>query len=198
MTLQEIAVALSHINVWRRIAAGQQKYCLVLEDDIWLHRSFARYLGQAWQELISQKQQKELFDVLYLSYKEVKHGAQKTLLSKSIFCPIRGLWYLSGYVLSREGAQRLLARLPCRGPVDLWLNHQFQALTVRATRQPIISQRLDCDSTNSYSILPVLSGIGAIDSEGPSLFQIRPTKRPVFVFGPQKSGQSSQIGRAHV
>ncbi len=191
MTLQEIAVALSHISVWRRIAAGEQDYCLVLEDDIWLQHGFARYLEQAWHELTSQDQRTDLFDVLYLSYKEVKHGAQKTLLSESIFRPVRGLWYLSGYVLSREGARKLLRRLPCRGPVDLWINHQFQGLSVRATRQSIIAQRLDGDSTNSYSILPVLSRIGVIDSEGASLFQIRPTERPVFAFGPEKSGLSS-------
>lgn len=191
MTLQEIAVALSHISVWRRIAAGEQDYCLVLEDDIWLQHGFARYLEQAWQELTSQDQRTDLFDILYLSYKEVKHGAQKALLSKSIFCPVRGLWYLSGYVLSREGARKLLQCLPCRGPVDLWINHQFQSLSVRATRQSIIAQRPDGNSTNSYSILPVLSRIGAIDSEGASLFQIRPTERPVFAFGPEKSGLSS-------
>ena len=33
------------------------------------------------------------FDILYLSYKEVKHGAQKTFLSSSVFRPVRGLWY---------------------------------------------------------------------------------------------------------
>jgi GR25 family glycosyltransferase involved in LPS biosynthesis len=191
MTLQEIAVARSHISLWRRIAAGKQNHCLVLEDDIWLQHGFARYLEQAWQELIAQDPRTGLFDVLYLSYKEVRHGAQKALLSDSIFCPVRGLWYLSGYVLSREGAKKLLRRLPCRGPVDLWINHQFQALSVRATRRSIIAQRLDGDSTNSYSILPVLGRIGAIDSEGASLFQIRPTERPVFAFGPEKSGLSS-------
>ncbi|MNI99598.1 hypothetical protein D3C73_1587130 [compost metagenome] len=52
------------------------------------------------------------FDVLYLSFKEVKHGAPKVALSRSVFRPERGLWYLSGYVLSKRGAQRLLARLP--------------------------------------------------------------------------------------
>ena len=131
------------------------------------------------------------FDILYLSYKEVKHGAQKTFLSSSVFRPVRGLWYLSGYVLSREGAGKLLTLLPCRGPVDLWINHQFGALDVRATRQSIISQRRDGGSTNSYSILPALTKIGVLDSEGESLFQTRPQERPVFAFGAEGSGLSS-------
>jgi hypothetical protein len=78
-----------------------------------------------------------------------------------------------------------------RGPVDLWINHQFEVLDVRATKRPLISQRRDARSTNSYSILPTLTTIGAITSEGASLFNIRPTEQPVFTFGPEGSGHSS-------
>lgn len=131
------------------------------------------------------------FDILYLSYLEVKHGAPKTFLSSNVFHPVRGLWHLSGYVLSREGAEKLLRLLPCRGPIDLWINHQFEVLDVRATKRSLISQRRDATSTNSYSILPALTSIGAISSEGASLFNIRPAEQPVFVFGPEDSGHSS-------
>jgi Glycosyl hydrolases family 16 len=122
---------------------------------------------------------------------EVKLGAPKTFVSSHVFRPVRGLWYLSGYILSRQGAEKLLRLLPCRGPVDLWINHQFSALNVRATRRPLVHQRRDAPSTNSYSILPILSGIGAISSEGAALFNVRPTQVPVFAFGPANSGQSS-------
>lgn len=104
---------------------------------------------------------------------------------------MRGLWHLSGYVLSREGAKKLLRLLPCRGPVDLWINHQFGVLDVRATRRSIIGQRRDASSTNSYSILPALTKIGAITSEGASLFHVRPTEGPVFAFGSEGSGLTS-------
>lgn len=191
MTVQEIAVALSHISIWRQIAEGEQEYALVLEDDVWFQNGFAHQLDQAWEELISHEELKGSLDLLYLSYKEVMNGAQKVLISKNIFRPVRGLWYLSGYILSRRGASELLQRLPCRGPVDLWINHQFEGLTVRATRQSIISQRLDGESSNSYSILPVLSRIGIIDSERAALFQIRPIQEPVFAFGSGNSGLSS-------
>lgn len=98
---------------------------------------------------------------------------------------------MSGYVISRKGAEKLLRFLPCRGPVDLWINHQFDALDVRATRRSIISQRRDISSTNSYSILPALTKIGAITSESASLFHVCPSERPVFAFGPVDSGLSS-------
>ena len=191
MSRAEIAVARSHIEVWRRIAASNHAYVLILEDDVWFHSGFARSLDQAWAEIVAESDKKGRFDVLYVSYLEVKHGAPKTFLSENVFRPARGLWHLSGYVLSREGAEKLLRQLPCRGPIDLWINHQFEALDVRATKRPLISQRRDTRSTNLYSILPTLTTIGAITSEGASLFNIRPTEQPVFAFGPEGSGHSS-------
>ena len=164
---------------------------LILEDDVWFHPSLAPHLDQAWRDTAREDGQHEGFDILYVSYMEVTHGAPKTLVSLHLFQPMRGLWYLSGYILSRVGAEKLLRLLPCRGPIDLWINHQFSALNVRATRRSLVSQRRDTPSTNSYSILPALSTIGAIDCEGASLFSVRPTQLPVFGFGPPNSGQSS-------
>ena len=82
---------------------------------------------------------------------EAGTNLSKTQVSDLLFTPVTGLLQLSGYVLSREGAQKLLDLLPVRGPVDLWMNHQFHHLDVIATRQSIIEQRLDAASTNSYS-----------------------------------------------
>lgn len=191
MSRPEVAVALSHIEVWRKIAAGDQSYCLVLEDDIWFRPGFAHHLDQAWTELGVGINGVVPFDILYLSYEEARHGAPKTFLSNNVFRPARGLWHLSGYLLSREGALKLLNLLPCRGPVDLWINHQFSALNVRATRRSVIAQRWDGGSTNSYSVLPVLTKIGVIDSGGAALFQARPSSGPVFAFGPEDSGLSA-------
>jgi len=191
MSQPEVAVACSHIGIWRQVAASNHKYVLVLEDDVWFRSIFASHLDQAWGEIERECDMKRDFDILYLSYQEVKHGAPKTFLSSNVFRPARGLWHLSGYVISREGAEKLLRLLPCRGPVDLWLNHKFDVLDVRATRLSIISQRRDFNSTNSYSILPSLTKIGAITSEGASLFHVRPIERPVFAFGPGGSGLSS-------
>ena len=191
MSRAECAIARSHINIWRQVAASNHEYILLLEDDVWFHSGFARYLDKVWNEVVVENDMKGKFDVLYLSYLEVKHGAPKTILSRNVFRPVRGLWHLSGYVLSREGAEKLLRLLPCHGPIDLWINHQFEALDVLAAKQPLISQRRDIRSTNSYSILPTLTTIGAITSEGASLFNIRPTEHPVFAFGSEGSGHSS-------
>lgn len=191
MSRAEVAVAKSHIEVWRRVAQGAQGHALILEDDVWFHPSFARHLDQAWKDVAIESGKHEGFDVLYVSYMEVTHGAPKTFVSSHVFRPVRGLWYLSGYILSRQGAEKLLRLLPCRGPVDLWINHQFSVLNVRATRRSHVRQRRDAPTTNSYSILPTLSTIGAINSEGAALFNVRPTQLPVFAFGPANSGQTS-------
>jgi len=163
----------------------------VLEDDVWFHPRFARVIDQGWAELRATENGGALFDVLYLSYREVKYGAEKVRMSPSLFSPFRGLWYLSGYVLSRTGAGKLLRFLPVRGPVDLWLNHQFGQLKVFGALKPVIGQRRDETSTNSYSVLPILSRVGLINSETPGLFRGRPPLRPVFAFGANRSGLSS-------
>ncbi len=191
MTRAEIAIACSHIGIWKAIAQSNASYALVLEDDVWVERSFGQILDQAWREMEDANRTGPRFDVLYVSYKEARHGAPKELLSRNVFCPERGLWYLSGYVLSKKGAHALLNLLPCRGPIDLWINHKFRALEVRALRRSVINQRRDLHSTNSYSILPALTRIGVLNSGDAALFHRRPAHSPVFAFGAPGSGLSS-------
>jgi GR25 family glycosyltransferase involved in LPS biosynthesis len=191
MSQAEIAIARSHIGVWRTIAESTAPYALVIEDDVWFKRSFARIVDQAWREMKVSDGFDPAFDVLYVSYAEVRHGAPKEMISENVFRPERGLWFLSGYVLSRKGAQALLRLLPCRGPIDLWINHKFGAIDVRALRRPAVNQRVDLLSTNSYSILPALTTIGVLDYSNTALFHQRPTQSPVFAFGTPGSGLSS-------
>jgi GR25 family glycosyltransferase involved in LPS biosynthesis len=191
MSQAEVAVASSHIGIWKTIAQSGAPYTLVLEDDVWFERSFGRLLDEAWREMEEADRTSPRFDILYVSYGEVRHGAPKELLSRNVFRPERGLWFLSGYVLSRKGAQALLDLLPCRGPIDLWINHKFRELDVRALRRSLVNQRRDLHSTNSYSILPTLSRIGVLDTGDAALFHRRPLHSPVFAFGPQGSGLSS-------
>lgn len=191
MTQAEIAVARSHIGVWRAFTTSNASYALVLEDDVWFERGFGRILEQAWREMEDADRVNPMFDILYVSYNEVRYGAPKEIVSKNVFCPERGLWYLSGYILSKKGAQALLDCLPCRGPIDLWINHKFRELKVRALRRSVINQRRDLQSTNSYSILPALSRIGILDSGDAALFHRRPAHSPVFAFGAPGSGLSS-------
>jgi GR25 family glycosyltransferase involved in LPS biosynthesis len=183
MTRQEIAVALSHIAVWTRVATGASRYALVLEDDVYFRRSLARIVDRAWAEVASGASTRSAFDVLYLSYKEALTGAPREPVSSILFRPLSGMWQLSGYVLSRDGAQKLLKALPVRGPVDLWMNHQFDQLDVLAVCSPVIEQRADCESSNVHSILPVLAQLGVLAQEKPLMPSAQALPGPVFAFG---------------
>lgn len=191
MTRMEVAVALSHIEIWRTVAASEPEYTLVLEDDVYFRRGFARAVDEAWAELTQYAGRGAALDMLYLSYLEARTGAPRVSVSEAVFMPLRGLWQLSGYVLSKKGARRLLELLPVRGPVDLWINHQFETLEVFATRRSVIEQRRDYVSGNSYSILPVLSKVGVLTREKPLLCQPHSLPAPVFALGKRGSGLTS-------
>lgn len=191
MTLQEVAVALSHIRIWRLIAEGKHPYTLVLEDDVIFCRCFSRDINRAWTELLNIHNLSDDFDILYLSYKEAKMGAKKHRVSQELFRPKCGLWQLSGYVLSKKGAEKLLSLLPVQGPIDLWMNLQFQKLDVLATDKSLIEQRLDSPSSNSYSILPILSKAGLLTCEKPLVYKKRMLSSPVIAAGGCDTGLTS-------
>lgn len=183
MSRQEIAVALSHIEIWKRIAEGKEQYALVLEDDICFSPRFSSYVERIWCEILEFRGGSTLFDILYLSYKEVDEGAEKTRTTENVFQLFRGVWFLSGYVLSKRGAERLLSELPVRGPVDLWINHKFNRIDALLASRSVIAQRIDEKSQNSYSVLPALSKIGVLNSETPGTFKSMPLVKPIFVVG---------------
>jgi GR25 family glycosyltransferase involved in LPS biosynthesis len=193
MTPQEIAVALSHIDVWKLIVASDVPYTLVLEDDAYFRRGFARNFDVAWLTLMRRTSESSSFDLLYLSFHEV--GTRPQAHEKQPPEPIRrpdcGIWQASGYVLSQAGARKLLELLPAHGPVDLWLNLQFGKLDVITTRHPIIEQRIDVPSSNSYSVMPVLSQVGVHTREKPLIVRAQELPGPVFACGEPGSGLTS-------
>lgn len=188
MTQEEIAVALSHVKTWRRIVAEERSYALVLEDDVFFEKGFAAQLNRSWGELPRRRNNGPKFGLLYLSFREVEQGAQRVLYSRNLYCPIRGYWWLSGYVLSNAGAKKLLELLPVAGPVDLWMNHHYSDLEVYSTPRSLISQRTDLQSTNRYSILPLLSQLGVQSDKTHLVLQQIRGRRPVFGVGFDREG----------
>lgn len=193
MTKQEISIALSHIEIWKLVAQDDISHCLILEDDIFFKRGFTCDLDLAWNDLTNFEKNKGKFDILFLSYEEVgdPNKNKKKINTGPVKKPDLGIWQASGYVLSQSGAHKLLDMLPVYGPIDLWLNLKFDDLNVFFTSQPIIEQRFDVPSTNSYSIMPILSQIGVYTHESPLLIAKKRLNGPVFVFGEQNSGLTS-------
>jgi hypothetical protein len=87
--------------------------CVILEDDAILTDRFADRLKSLLEELPRD------FHFCSLGYSRPK-TAPMVNYSSQIGIPT-SIWYLTGYLLSLEGAQYLLDKLPVRGPVDSWI-----------------------------------------------------------------------------
>ena len=60
---------------------------------------------------------------------------------------------MSSYVLTRKAAQKLVDNLPVVGPVDVWINYQFEDMNVFMTIGNLIEQTGVEDSDNTYSFV---------------------------------------------
>jgi GR25 family glycosyltransferase involved in LPS biosynthesis len=165
MTRQEVAVARSHVEAWKAIANGTDAYVLVLEDDVWFTPGARAVIEQGWRAALGRYENNGGPKLLYLSYSDAGGTAARDEVCERLFRPLRGLWFLSGYVLSREGAAALLRAMPIVGPVDLWMNYRFAELGALALTAPAIAQRKDGASDNAYSVLPYLARAGIVDAE---------------------------------
>jgi GR25 family glycosyltransferase involved in LPS biosynthesis len=165
MTRQEQAVARSHVEAWKAIAEGADNYVLVLEDDVWFAPGAASAIDRAWRVALDRGEADGGPQLLYLSYSDADGTVTRDDVCEALFRPVRGLWFLSGYVLSRDGAAALLRAMPVVGPVDLWMNYRFADLGALALASPVIRQRHDGTSDNSYSVLPYLARAGIVDAD---------------------------------
>lgn len=165
MSRQELAVARSHVEAWKTISSGTDEYVLVLEDDVWFAPGAASVIDRGWKAAIERCSADGGPKLLYLSYYDAGKMAIREEVCDLLFRPARGLLFLSGYVLSRKGAEALLRAMPVVGPVDLWINRHFSDLGALALTSPVIAQRHDGGSDNSYSVLPFLARAGVVDSE---------------------------------
>ncbi|WP_333891099.1 family 16 glycosylhydrolase [Mycolicibacterium gadium] len=164
MTRQEVAVARSHVKAWKAVAHGSDDFVLVVEDDVWFTPGARRAIDRAWRAAIDRCAADGGPKLLYLSYSDANGTALRDDMCNILFRPVRGLWFLSGYVLSREGAAKLLRAMPVVGPVDLWMNFRFAELGALAVSSPAIAQRHDGESDNVYSVLPYLARAGIVDA----------------------------------
>lgn len=164
MTRQEVAVARSHIETWKRIARGDESHVLVLEDDVWFRRGARKAIDRGWQAAGAASPRGQGPNLIYLSYVDADPSLRSHHPSDAVFQPSRGLWFLSGYVLSRKAARHLLGSMPVVGPVDLWMNFRLTELDAWALSSPALAQRPDAPSDNAYSILPFLARAGVVDA----------------------------------
>lgn len=187
MTKQEIAVTLSHIEVWKRMKEENLEYALILEDDVYFTNDFSTKIDKIWKTV-----SKTNFDILFLSFEYVKGINKKEIFTNQfVHKPYVGIWQASGYVLSKKGVEKLLEELPVYGPVDLWLNLKFKKIEALMPDLPIIKQRVDIESTNSYSIMPVLTKLGVYSEEIPLIMKEKNKLPFVLAYGDENTGLTS-------
>lgn len=182
MTPQEVAIARSHVEVWKAVAAGSDDHVLVLEDDVWFKRGAGALIDRGWRAALQRCRAEGGPRLLYLSYEDAGGTAERADVCDALFRPKRGLWFLSGYVLSREGAATLLRAMPVVGPVDMWINYRFEELGALAISSPAIMQRQDIASDNSYSILPFLARAGIVDASSGPMSPDKSHAGPIFAW----------------
>ena len=182
MTPQEVAIARSHVEAWKAVATGSEDHVLVLEDDVWFKRGAAAAIDRGWRAALRRCRAEGGPRLLYLSYADAGGTAGRVDLCDALFQPVRGLWFLSGYVLSRTGAAALLRAMPVIGPVDLWINYRFEELGALALSSPAILQRQDSASDNSYSVLPYLARAGIVDARSSPMPPDRTRAGPVLAW----------------
>ncbi len=163
MSRQEIAVARSHIEAWKAIAIGNDSLVLILEDDAWFKPGARASIDGIWRAVGKRSTVVGNPDIVFLSYEDAGGTASREDEHGGLFRPVRGLWHLSGYVLTQAGAMKLLRSMPVKGPVDLWMNYRLAELGALAMSSPAIAQRLDGRSDNAYSVMPYLARAGVVD-----------------------------------
>jgi len=142
----EIAIAIGHILMWKKFRKSKTNSALFLEDDIVFSHDFEERFNAIMEDELP-----EDWDILYLSSLPSQYGFAWTEYSKNLVAIEMGVWWMSGYMLSKSGVEKLLKALPIVGPVDVWINHQFKDLNSYVVKGNIIDQNDRGMSNNTYS-----------------------------------------------
>lgn len=141
----EIAISLGHIAMWDKFIESKGKAALFLEDDITFEAGFSKTFNSVFKEL------PEDWDMVYFSILPATVGYIAEKYSVNLEKLKNGVWWFSGYLLSDRGVRKLRKKTPVKGPIDVWINHQFKDLNVFTTTYNAIEQHNDRDSDNVYS-----------------------------------------------
>lgn len=163
MSPGERGCAMSHVRVWREVAAGQtcgegasaaaaagaswESPTIVLEDDAVIGKRFKKRVQAALHAAT-----RGGADAVYLGY--IKGAPWRGRIDDGLF-EAEYLWTTVGYILWPHGARKLLSALPVDQPVDnfmAWLmaTRRFRAF---AMAPPLVDQQdeWDCGSDVAHS-----------------------------------------------
>nr|XP_054769694.1 probable inactive glycosyltransferase 25 family member 3 [Lytechinus pictus] len=124
LTKGEIGCFLSHYNIWKDVVERNLSRILIFEDDIRFGARFKPRMANIMAEVAARKLE---WDLIYVGRKILNMKGEKFLEGSSqIVKPSYSYWTLS-YMLTQEGAKKLLAQEPLGKmvPVDEFLPIMF-------------------------------------------------------------------------
>ena len=134
LTIGGIGCALSHRNTYKKIIFNNIQKCLILEDDAKLNADFLKILEEVEQNIPTD------FDMLFLGY----HVAYiEENVNNYCFIPDR-VYGLFGYIVSLEGAKKLLDIFPISQQIDTVISenmNKFKAYCLNIQFHVIFSDR---------------------------------------------------------
>jgi glycosyl transferase, family 25 len=143
MTRGELGCAISHLMLFRRIAAGAHEFVCTMEDDISISRATLPFLDE--QVLRSLPP----FDVLRLFSVENRRCKPAWSIGglddRSIVVPLRAGWGMQAQIITRAGAAKM-ADWPITAPID-GIYHDCPPSELRIMEvRPSLVRSLDFDS----------------------------------------------------
>lgn len=151
MTMGEIGCFLSHYTIWQKMVELNQEEVLVLEDDIRFEPSF----NDRALRLMEEAREIGGWDLIYFGRKRLQEN-EAFLKESESFVKVSYTYWTLGYVISLEGAKKLLAAEPLKRllPVDEFLPIMFNEHPNDSWKLKYETRNLNAWSANPLLLFP--------------------------------------------
>ena len=147
----ETSICLSQAKAWKKFIQDGKSgdWAMFVESDTIFHNEFGHNFCEVWDSI-------DLKDthMLYLNYLPDEWGFSVKVYNDKVFRIKNGCWFMATYLLSWDGAKGLIDRFPIVGPLDTWIQHQYDFLRPLASRKFSGLQgngTVETQSSNVYS-----------------------------------------------
>jgi glycosyl transferase, family 25 len=139
MTRGELGCAMSHLMLYRRIAAGPDQFVCTMEDDISMSRVTLPFLDEAVLRSLPPFDVLRLFSVQSRRYKHAWSIA--CVQDRNIVVPLRAGWGTQAQIITRLGAAKM-ADWPITAPIDgIYHDCPPRTLRIMEVRPSLIEPR---------------------------------------------------------
>ncbi|XP_033223399.1 glycosyltransferase 25 family member-like [Belonocnema kinseyi] len=154
MTLGEIGCFLSHYNIWNKVVKNKYERVMIFEDDV----RFLPYFRQNLTVVLDELQRLNLeWDLLFIG-RQVRQDQDESLVEGSQRLVHVGYCYWAlGYILSAQGAKKLLAAKPLKNlvPVDEFLPILYDKHPISDWKEKFPKRNLIALSATPLLVYPI-------------------------------------------